>query len=193
MHFHEALRLLALREVANDRKAKPDDEGDLDYSLRRIFRTYSKRFATPLHLVETLPLSDVLQHYFESEFEEMDEDELRKAIEQATLEPEDLKAAQLREDEADYQTWQDMQDIAREEKIAAVKAAATKLTDAMKEMRQDRGISTSRMSKEATLFSGPAATLPDTDKGISMSFANEDEPNLDGGFGLLDPPRRPQS
>lgn len=57
-----AVRILAAAEVVSD---KPSQE----YHVRRICRSYSERFATPLHQVEELPILRVVQHYFEDLYE----------------------------------------------------------------------------------------------------------------------------
>lgn len=63
----EAVKILALRAVL-----KPTS--DPTYRIRQIFRWFSKTFHTPLAEVEAMPLEDVLQHYFESDYEQMVED-----------------------------------------------------------------------------------------------------------------------
>ena len=56
----KSLEILAYREALSD---KPSTE----FSFRKLFRWYSKEFTTPLHIVETLPLFDILQHYYEAQ------------------------------------------------------------------------------------------------------------------------------
>lgn len=68
--FFRAIEIEALGRVLLPEKQ------DSEYHIRRIFRAYSQKFNTPLHVVETLPLSEVLTHYWESEFEEMSEEDL---------------------------------------------------------------------------------------------------------------------
>lgn len=57
-----AIRKCALAEVVAE-------ESSADYRLRRIFRWYSIKFSTPLHVVEELPIQHVLQHFFEVQYE----------------------------------------------------------------------------------------------------------------------------
>ena len=52
------LRILAFKEALSK---SPSAE----FSFRKLFRWYSKTFATPLHMVEKLPLYDILQAYYE--------------------------------------------------------------------------------------------------------------------------------
>lgn len=70
MNIYEAIRFAALRNVVK--------EGDLDYAMRKIFRWYSKTFHTPLHVVEELPTEYILQHYWESQYEDLDEQKLEQ-------------------------------------------------------------------------------------------------------------------
>ncbi len=61
------VRILALH-------AAMSDSGE--FRLRAIYRWYSKTFATPLHLVDTLPITSILQAYFEDRYEDLNEEEL---------------------------------------------------------------------------------------------------------------------
>lgn len=74
--------------------------GDESYSLRVIFRWYSKTFHVPLPEVDDIPLEDVLQAYFESRYEELEEEELERAVHEATMSDEQ-KAQALLDKEAD--------------------------------------------------------------------------------------------
>jgi hypothetical protein len=68
MDLIKAIQLRALSNVILD-----DD--DAEYRLRFVFRWYSKAFATPLHQVPDLPLTDVLTAYFEERYESMTDEE----------------------------------------------------------------------------------------------------------------------
>lgn len=64
-----------------------------DYYLRHIFRWYSREFHTPLHLVEDLPLVDVLTHFYECQYEELkDEERLQQLYEEEALRLRETKA-----------------------------------------------------------------------------------------------------
>lgn len=65
----KSLRLCAYGAV----KAK-----DSDYVLRFIFRWYSREFKTSLAEVEAMPLEEVLTHFFECRYENMDDDALEE-------------------------------------------------------------------------------------------------------------------
>lgn len=71
------------------------------YFLRRVFRWYSKRFSTPLSDVEDLSLEEVLRHYYEETYEDMD-DQHRELERVSLLETaEEREARQKRELEED--------------------------------------------------------------------------------------------
>jgi hypothetical protein len=55
-------------------------EKDSDYVMRYIFRWYSREFHTPLHVIDELPLEEVLTHFFECRFENMDDEEIEEAV-----------------------------------------------------------------------------------------------------------------
>jgi hypothetical protein len=80
MDLYESLQQQAMLAVVD-----PDD----DAWLRRIFRFYSKHFATPLHLVPQLPLEDVLRAYFEELFASFDEEDREERIEWLLMTPEE--------------------------------------------------------------------------------------------------------
>lgn len=61
--------VLAVKKIALLAVLKPSS--DAAYMYRRAMRYYSTNFSTALHVVETLPIEDVLQHYFEACFEEI--------------------------------------------------------------------------------------------------------------------------
>jgi hypothetical protein len=74
---------------------------DMAASMRRIFRWYSKSFATPLHLIESLPLEDVLQAYFEDHFGNLEEPILEQEIAEMSLKPADRAAVEKAQEQAD--------------------------------------------------------------------------------------------
>jgi hypothetical protein len=95
MDWVEALKARCLLAVM-----EPDSEA----LLRRIFRWYSKTFATPLHLVRNLPVEDILVAYFEHSFEEMEPPQLQEHLAELTDTEEDreLKKRQQDADEEFY-------------------------------------------------------------------------------------------
>lgn len=84
MNVFQAIRVLSLRHVIK--------ENDLDYTMRRIYRWYSKTFHTPLHVVEDLPVEFILQNYWEAQYEDMDDQSLDHEVKTLTKTPEETRA-----------------------------------------------------------------------------------------------------
>lgn len=76
------------------------------YNLRYIFRWYSVTFHTPLHVVEQLPIEDILQHYYETQYEELDPVQRKTEIEHLLLSPAVLAIRRLEEDAEDAEAWE---------------------------------------------------------------------------------------
>ncbi len=182
MDYYSALRLLALREVVNASRTRPRD-ADQYYPLRRIFRAYSEKYHTPLHVVETLPLDDVLQNYWEGQFEDMDREELDAEVARVLQDPERLRQEQITEDERDYWTFQDMEELKREQLLQAAEGMKTTMEQIAAGFKPAPPIE--HLSKEPELVSRAAPVVPE---GIKMSFSDEDldldTESLGGGFGL---------
>lgn len=53
---------------------------DGDAVLRNLFRWYSKTFHTPLADVEDIPIEFILQHYFETQYEELEEEDRHNLV-----------------------------------------------------------------------------------------------------------------
>lgn len=49
---------------------------DSEYVLRFIKRWYSKTFSTPLEEVDDIPVEDLLTHFFEERYQDMDDEDL---------------------------------------------------------------------------------------------------------------------
>jgi hypothetical protein len=105
-----------------------------DYGLRSVFRWYSKTFSTPLHTVEALPLEEVLRHYFEARYEEMDAEAREVEIERLTTTPEELRRKKLSEDAADAEALEFGKEAEEEEKEPA-KSSEARLAEAIKELQ----------------------------------------------------------
>jgi hypothetical protein len=186
MSFAEAVRLIALDLVFNSQRKTPK-ELDPDYPVRRIFRWYSKAFHTPLHLVEELPLYDVLLAYWEEQFEALNERELEMEREAAIEDPEVLKERQRLEDEADF----DVHLMAREELAAAKKNAVQSLEDAASMLRglSKDGPLFGPKDKETNLIMTPVTKLTETPADIKLEFVDDLDLDADS-FGLLDKPKK---
>lgn len=99
MDLLQALRLDALAGALIKPQGDLSDD-DRRRFFRRIFRWYSREFATPLHLVEELPVVDVLRNYYEAKVDEMD-DEALEAERLLLIETEAERAARVRTEEAE--------------------------------------------------------------------------------------------
>lgn len=74
---------------------------DVAASMRRIFRWYSREFSTPLHTVDTLPLEDILQAYYEDRYESMEEPLLEQEMAEMSLTPAERAKVEAAQTEAD--------------------------------------------------------------------------------------------
>ena len=122
MNLLKAVKVNALRDVLF--KDRPDrrDQVDPAYWIRSTLRWYSKTFSTPLHVVEELPLVDVLRAYYEETFEGMSEDELEDLRIRVTETPEEaakrLEAQTLQEADDDaFLQEKFLQEMAAKEQI----------------------------------------------------------------------------
>lgn len=108
----KSARLLAMQAVKTDLV-------DPQYFFRLVFRWYSKTFSTPLHIVEELPLEDVLQHYFESKYETLEPLELEeelKAILETAAERKEREQKEAEEEMSDEQFLEELRKEAAEKK-----------------------------------------------------------------------------
>lgn len=90
MDLAAEIKIIAFSEV---------QKNTAEYRLRSVYRWYSRAFATPLHMVPSLPFTDVLTAYFEDQFENMDAEDL-EAERKLLTETVDQKAARIAEEEA---------------------------------------------------------------------------------------------
>lgn len=87
--FWSDIRTIALQDMLQETGG---------YVQRRIFRWYSKTFATPLHQVDDLPLDFVLQHYFEAMWEALQKHEIEEEVEKIRQTPQQRWAAMMAAD-----------------------------------------------------------------------------------------------
>jgi hypothetical protein len=113
MEFYQALQICCLRSVMT---------ADNEYEIRKIFRWYSKEFHTPLHEVEILPLDDVLVSFWESHYEEYD-DEARQQLLKEFLTPIEEKKKKLDQEELEIYDFLEFsrQEIKKEPEFKEVK------------------------------------------------------------------------
>lgn len=166
---YAALRLSSLRATV-----KPDHEAQ----LRRIFRTYSQKFHTPLHVVEELPVDYVVRHYFESEYSTLTEEEIEREIRELTTTEEELREERRRHDEEeaeafDFATFSAEQERARlAEEARASKAESTAKQMKTMEIQQKVSALVGRSEVPAFADNLPEKKLPPN---ISMKFMDEAE------------------
>lgn len=212
MDLFEAIQQQAMLAVV-----EPDD----DAWLRRIFRFYSKQFATPLHLVPQLPLEDVLRAYFEEVFDSFDEETREERLEWLLMSPEERRDSQdaektlaVRDEEflsrlnAEVASGETIQ-RPREQKRRLVDTDAAPLPEGMKKLAAHVQRVKARAAKLAGVqLPGPKtpappkvpevrepATLGELPE-IQMDFGKAASGNLEGSpwadLDPLAPPRKPK-
>ncbi len=77
---------------------------DGDAVLRNLFRWFSKTFHTPLADVEEMPIEYILQHYFESQYEELEDEDKHNLI-IFLLETREEREARKKEEEQDEEDF----------------------------------------------------------------------------------------
>jgi len=186
VHATEAVQLIALRDVWLRHIDKADDP---DYNRRKIFRWYSSRFSTPLHVVETLPLLDVLRSYWEDCYESLDADDLEAAVRQAALSDEERKKLDEKDDvgELEFDALAAAVSAGAYGNLATAKGAPAPPKPGPKGPRRST-------LKEAEL--APKIDIKDLEKlpeTISIKFSDDDADfDMEGdGLGILElpPPR----
>lgn len=180
MDYYKHLKILALKSVV-----EPDEE----YELRRIFRWYSKTFATPLHIVEEFSLEHVLTNYFESQFEEKKEEEIFQIIQDLTEKDEDRRKKEMAEEKQAVEDFEFLRMVEKEAKDRPPKTAKETLKDVVTASKKlTNAFNSIKTSDEADL--PPAKEIP-SDVSISFSDDLEEEINKHD-LSLFDKPKRPK-
>lgn len=118
MNIYDAIRIKALRDVVKGNSP--------DYALRKVFRWYSKTFATPLTQVEDLPVEFVLQAYWESMYEDMEDPKLEAERVELTKTEAERKAEDRAWDEQQAEEVAFTQMVAQTKKIEDLKPEGIK-------------------------------------------------------------------
>lgn len=105
MDVLEAVKAKALRAVL-----QPDGE----YHGRYVRRWYSRTFHTPLHIVEDLPMLDLFEHFYECQYEEMDPEKRKNALD-IILETEEQRKHRMLEEDASDAGAQELLEMAKQE------------------------------------------------------------------------------
>ena len=165
MNYFTALRLAAMAAVK-----KPDPE----YNLRAIHRWYSKTFYTPLHVVADLDPEDVYTAYFETHYEEMDEEAREAEIKELLETPEEAieadRAWQATEvDSFRYRKMLEAQEAMRKagEKLGDLKGDAAKKFEGVMRMAPKHKIAETKLPKPKAL------EQPAPGESITMQFVDE--------------------
>lgn len=139
MDLYRDLRLLALANVLA--------EDDSEYSIRKVFRWYSKEFFTPLHMVEDLPLDEIMTHYYESHYEALEGQDVQEEISQLMLTPEEVNKVQTGKELEAMREAQFLQSVEKQAYKAGLRASlekevvppkATKKTDALEDLGEEK-------------------------------------------------------
>lgn len=172
----KSIRLIAWDAVEN----KPPE-----YILRKIQRWYSKTFYVPLPEIDIIPIEDLLLHWFESQFEDMEESEdpIKEEIVKKLLETrEERLAREAKEaiEEAEDEAW-----------FKQVEAK-TKKSAKIRDMDSGPKVDNLQDDPLPAAFKDieppeVAAKLPKLQNNIKMEF-NIDENELD--WDVLGPPRK---
>ncbi len=124
MDHHRALRILALQGAVRDRDRDPAAPPSADFQRRKIFRWYSETFATPLHLVDELPVEDVMQHYYEHNYLQMSEDDLQRELHDLTATPAEAAATAAQANMDALGTFETQREVEQDDTIEAAYARA---------------------------------------------------------------------
>lgn len=190
MNPNEGVRFAALNAVFDQKRKKPT-ERDPEYFLRKVFRWYSATYATPLHVVDELPLHDILQNFWENHYESMLEEHpgekpgsgfqrLDQARRDLLEDPEVLAERQRLEDEDEVVSFEMLEEQRQADMEEATKTAVDALqraTDALS------GLGPPKPQKPVPEAQGKPE--------ISIKFVDDlhddEDPLL--MFGLLDSPK----
>ena len=174
------IELVVLRDVYLHRR-KQYEKVSPDFDLRRVFREYSKLFHTPLHLVQSLPIDDVMEAYLTEVFESYKDEELAIEVAKIVRTPEDLERAQRQEDEGEVWAHKASKDEIR------AQAAVRKLEDVVKTFKRATA-GALKKGGETELVNGPTKKIQE---GIRMIFSAPDEEDEDEGLGIMSLPKKP--
>jgi len=135
---------------------------------RHVFRWYSQTFHTPLHQVVDLDLEDVLTAYFEHRYEEMDEGEREREIQDLLETPEERTRKARAKDVERAEAFTFAEQAAKDD---ARRAAKKKLADI-------------KVQEEQRFKSGPVpeTQLPTVKAGTALKDLKELPPDIEMKF-----------
>ena len=180
MDFYHALQCVAMQAVLNP---------DRDAWLRHVVRWYSKTFHTPIADVEQLPMDEVLLAYYESSFEEMEDDEREEHVHKL-LETDEQRAARERLEAKAEEAGDELFDKLNKQ----VQEDVEKGKLAPKYEPKKRGLAKAKMAKLAGLKQAPKMSTKDepvSPQGEEVSVMKFDnEGNLSSGDSFADPKKK---
>lgn len=184
MHYFPALRLQALKAVM-----APDEEANLRY----IMRWYSRNYHTPLHVVETLPLEDIYQTFYEHTYEELDEADRKQELADLLETPEEKRAKERAKDEERAEIFEYARQIAEQERK---KEEKKRLADLKPEQKQS--LMAPKQAPQSTLpktqLNQAIKDMKELPPNIEMRFISEEEMERElEGYGSMMPGSKPQS
>lgn len=109
-----------------------------EYFLRRIYRWYSKTFFTPLHEAFKLDVGFVLQQYYETRYEEMEDVERMEEAE-ILAETEEETAERLAQEKADKEADDDFLKMVEAEEASKSLRKAVKMGEDLANKVQSMG------------------------------------------------------
>lgn len=138
---------------------------------RQLYRWYSKTFSTPLHIVHTLPLTDILCAFWEERYSHMDQDELEDERQRLLETPEERAAKALAEESDEMGTDALLRQL--EEEAAQAAAKPPSVPKKLDDIKPPEPIKTREKIPEANLPAPkePIGPLPES---VSIKFAATD-------------------
>jgi hypothetical protein len=194
----EALKLNALWSVYNAQKR--DSKEDFQYIIGRMFRWYFEKYHTPLADVEDLPLDHVVETYWLSFYEDMAEadaqdnregktaNRLKREIERAVTDPEELARRQREEDAEDAEIEKLAQEELRDKSAGAIKQIE-QASAALKSLSSE-GIFPKGKKGESVYPSGNVKSKEEDIIRIKFEDVDFDEDVDSFSFGLGDPGKK---
>lgn len=184
-------RLKAIRILA----AKAVKDRDVEYFMRFAKRWYSREFHTPLPQVDQIPDEEVLEHFFEVRYENMDEEDFEDEVTRLCETPEETAAREAAEEQEKAKDEDWYQEVLREEQERLTREAkkAGKKPPLAPVRRDEEPIVTPPVpvmgSNLPTTFSedSPIRDLPPD---IKLEFAEEGELDDVDDWDMLGPPKK---
>jgi primosomal protein N' len=144
-----AIKLKALRDVLSS---------DSEFTIRRIYRWYSKTFATPLQEAFDIPLEDILLHYYEERFSALDQEELQEELILAT-ENEQQRAERKELQDSEMANEYELLEMSRQANEAAEQAKRKKDVSKSKEFNLKAKMTAEGITKLSDALSTAADSI----------------------------------